>query len=266
MPRYLAVLLLLLPLVAHAQRQISVIELQQRPADEMIPIIRPLLAPGDALSGSGYKLLLRAEPATVAEVRQALRALDQAPANLLISVRQGQASQTRESGIGTRGRVAIENGDLDGGITIRARDASSSTDGEHLHQVRAVAGKPALIRSGALISHPYREIHTNPHGQRIVTTQTTQDLTGGFYATVYLQPDQRLRLEVTTRGARAHDQNRHHTEVQELTTVLTGHLGEWISLGNINHGSTRQSTGLLHRGHDEMARSDQTWIKVERLD
>ena len=51
---------------------IATIELQNRPADEIIPLVKPMLGPGDAITGQGFQLFLRAPPDTQAQAPVAL--------------------------------------------------------------------------------------------------------------------------------------------------------------------------------------------------
>ena len=37
---------------------LQIIDLKNRPADEIIPVIKPMLKPNDAITGTGYQLFL----------------------------------------------------------------------------------------------------------------------------------------------------------------------------------------------------------------
>ena len=71
-----------LALAAQAQQQVlEVITLGYRQAEEVIPMLRPLLAPGGTLTGMNNRLVVRTTPANLAEIKQVLGAVDsQAPA------------------------------------------------------------------------------------------------------------------------------------------------------------------------------------------
>jgi type II secretory pathway component GspD/PulD (secretin) len=85
--RWLALLLCALGAAALAQ-SLEVIDLQHRTAEEIIPVLRPLLEPGGALSGKDYKLFVRASAANVKQLRQALAQLDRQPRQLFVSERR----------------------------------------------------------------------------------------------------------------------------------------------------------------------------------
>ena len=58
-------------------QSLEIIDLKYRTAPEVIPIVQPLVEPGGALSGSDYKLFLRASAANVAQIKRALTEIAQ---------------------------------------------------------------------------------------------------------------------------------------------------------------------------------------------
>lgn len=81
------ILLLLIGQLAHAQGSLEVITLRHRTAEQVIPVLRPLLEPDGALSGQYNQLIVRASAANLAQIRSALDAIDRPQRRLEISVR-----------------------------------------------------------------------------------------------------------------------------------------------------------------------------------
>jgi type II secretory pathway component GspD/PulD (secretin) len=75
MSRYL-LLLLFVAASAWAQGALEVISLRHRTADQIIPVLRPLLEPGGVLSGQYSSLIIRTSPENLAQIRAALDAID----------------------------------------------------------------------------------------------------------------------------------------------------------------------------------------------
>ena len=67
--------LALLVTAVHAD-SLRIIQLRNRPAIEVIPIVEPLLQSGDAISGHGFKIFLRSSAQTAAQVEDMIAALD----------------------------------------------------------------------------------------------------------------------------------------------------------------------------------------------
>ncbi len=73
---------------SQAGDRIEIVQLQNRSAEELLPLIRPLLDADEALSGTGYQLIVRASDARQNEIRSLIAQLDQAARQLRISVRR----------------------------------------------------------------------------------------------------------------------------------------------------------------------------------
>ena len=66
---WLGACLLALAFAAQAQQQVlEVLTLGYRQADDLIPLLRPLLAPGGTLTGTSNRLIVRTTPANLAEL------------------------------------------------------------------------------------------------------------------------------------------------------------------------------------------------------
>ena len=77
----LAALLFALTGIASVSRaeSLEVIQLQHRMAEDLLPILQPLLPPGSVLTGTGDVLLVRTDPATLDQLRATVMQLDRAP-------------------------------------------------------------------------------------------------------------------------------------------------------------------------------------------
>jgi len=67
---------------------LEVIPLGYRQAEDVIPMLRPLLAPGGTITGMKNQLVVRTTPSNLTELKQVLATVDAAPRRLMISVRQ----------------------------------------------------------------------------------------------------------------------------------------------------------------------------------
>ena len=92
----LLLLLLASPAVL-AQETLEVISLRHRTVDQVLPVLRPLLAPGGALTGQSNQLIVRTSPENLAQIRAVLDAIDQPARRLMISVRFDASQQTARS-------------------------------------------------------------------------------------------------------------------------------------------------------------------------
>src|SRR5690348_3741880 len=89
-------------LPAAAQNALEIIGLRYRTAEQVIPVLKPLVEPGGTLSGQGTQLFVRTSPANLAELQRALESIDRPAKRLQISVRFDDASSRSRSGFDSR--------------------------------------------------------------------------------------------------------------------------------------------------------------------
>ena len=71
----------------------EIIPLQHRMTDDVVPILRPLVAPGGTITGMNNQLIIKTTPDNLAEIKNVLQSLDRSPRRLLITVKQDIGGQ-----------------------------------------------------------------------------------------------------------------------------------------------------------------------------
>ncbi|MBK8063888.1 MAG: hypothetical protein IPK29_07325 [Betaproteobacteria bacterium] len=99
-----------LPAALFAQGTMEIVPLKHRSVEQVIPVLRPLVEPGGVVSGQGYQLILRASPRNLADLKNALAAIDTPQRRLVISVRFDDQAESARSGVEARG--TLRSGDL----------------------------------------------------------------------------------------------------------------------------------------------------------
>lgn len=276
-------LLIISPTGADSSR-IELIELKGRTAEEIIPLLQPVVAPDGALSGTGYRLIVRATAAQMREIRRLLDQLDQAPQRLRITVQMGELSQqdlqesdlqidkrnnhggieTGQAGTDNERGVRVHQQDRYGSAAIRFNSTRSVSDAANRQQIKALEGEPAYIATGS--ERPYAsqvESWRGPRGGsgRSADIDYKQAVTG-FYALARLRGDQ-VVVQISPQKE-AFDRHSGGTVTsQRITTTVSGPLGGWLQLGG---------TGSRERHHDNdvgrttstlQTKSQPMWIKVD---
>jgi type II secretory pathway component GspD/PulD (secretin) len=224
---------------ARSQAQsLQVIQLQHRSAQEVIPILQPLLESGGALSGQDYQLFVRASSTNVAQLRQALAQIDRAPRQLRVSVRRGS-------------RQDIDAESASGSVVIGA-DGSRAT-------IRAT--NSAFIATGSSV--PIVTAVAAGGGRRPFVAGTTsyRDISSGFTVTPRIAGEQ-VVLEISQQAQRL-DSNNRDVQTQSLSTQVSGRLGEWIQLGGISESSSSTSGGILSHSYSTQSDAQSVWVRVD---
>jgi type II secretory pathway component GspD/PulD (secretin) len=283
-----AVLLLgcLLAAGAAAQTTVEVIPLKYRQADQIIPVIQPLLGPGASVSNFQNQLVIRATPAELAQVKSVLASIDTPPRRLLITVRQdadvtGSRREAEVSGsigsdnarVTVPGSPAREGGNVvlrDGDDRLRARVVDTQQSGsERIGQtVQVLEGYSAFIRVGE--ARPVRNrqvVRTMVNGQwvdRVVESTDYVEAATGFNVRPRLQGD-RVTLDIDPQRESFNDQRRGAINVQRVVTTASGRLGEWIDLGGIGEERSDNRTQILGSRSTQSSDRRSVQVKIEVL-
>ena len=249
----------------HAQ-ELEIIDLHYRLADELLPILRPLVEPGGVLTGTDDVLFLRASPENAAQIRAAVATLDRAPRQLLITVGQGNVRDLDTASV--EGAATIGGDDVQVGVNrppaaesgaeVQARARRQQADLDNVSSVRVLEGTETWIAAGRSV--PLTETWLRPDG--IVQQSTTwRDMDTGFYATARLSED-RVILEISSRQQRLQAAGR-QIATQGATTTVTAPLGEWFELGAVSQSGSTSTGGVLVWGRREDSSQYSVWVKVE---
>jgi type II secretory pathway component GspD/PulD (secretin) len=280
---WLGACLLALAFVAQAQQQVlEVITLGYRQADDVIPVLRPLLAPGGTLTGTSNRLIVRTTPANLAELKQVLAIVDSRPRQLVISVRQGsvaEAGRDRSSisgavGVGNNAQVTVPpppDAHRDPGVVVqsdrsriegRALSSASGQDSSVTQTVRVLEGNSAFIRTGQSVPVTNTQTNRIPGGNQITQSTDFVNVDTGFYATPRVSGD-RVTIEIGTARDRVRNPATGAVNIQRASTVVSGRLGEWIAVGGSGETTEKTRNELLSQRRDSIRDERTIMLKVE---
>lgn len=283
----LALVLALGAVPARAEAALEVIPLHYRTAEEVIPVLRPMLAPEGTLSGFKGQLIVRTTPENLAEIKRILASLDSAPRQLLITVRQDADLDRQRSTAGVSGSVGGENARVtvppasreryggsvvlrEGDNRVRAHVLESSSAGtdRNTQTLRVLEGREAFIRAGQSVPVRGRQVTRTVVGgqvvEQVVDTTQYRDVTTGFYVRARVSGD-RVVLEVSPQRETLSQDIRGGVNVQRVVTTVSGRLGEWMELGGVGQTATAEQSVLLGRASSATRDDRRVLIKVEEI-
>lgn len=252
--RLLLILVLLLcaspPLFA--DYPLEIIELKSRQVSEMIPLLRPFVAADGSIAGMNNQLIIRTSPENLREIREILQRLDRPPRRLMISVRQASAtnltrhrSQADINAMIGEGKVIVGQPGGGEGLRYRLRESRTRSDRDITHRLRVNEGYPAFIATGQAV--PLPEQTTIIDGRRVYQQRSTRyrQVSSGFYVTPRLNGDQ-VTLEIIP-GMERPTGERGVYSTQQAHTLLSGPLGEWITVGGVSQQAGSDREGILNQ-------------------
>jgi len=278
MRKLLALLLLVVSTNLWSAMIIETIQLLHRPSEEVIPIVKPMLAQGASITGTGYKLIIKSTPENISQIQILLKEIDVNQNLLRVYVSMGQQSDSQKK----HGSVSIEaesekgsvsigtnKGKSDSNLTINNDNAKIQT---HAYQTDSSKNKPivqvmsvaegywASISMGQSI--PVVSRARNSDGtvtesityEQIMTGYNVMPRTHGDQVTLSIRPIRQSPSQ--ERGGTI--------ESTALETTITGKLGEWLFLGGTDQEENLINSGITYRTRIRSTDVNQVWVKVER--
>lgn len=272
--------LLLLPVFAFAN-ELEVIALKHRSAEDLLPIIRPLLDKDGVASGMNYQLILRTSPRNLREIKALLESIDTTPRRLRITVMQEVDRDTVQrltsvsGSVGSNPRISVADSGNAAGLNVeigRGQDrlranvisTRSLEDDRKTQQLQVLEGNRALVRSGQSVPLPQRQVIQRPWGTEVIDSTEYREVSSGFYVLPRVNGD-RVTLEISAQNDMSAPGNQQVVSVQQADSTLSGRLGEWIELGGIGQQQEISDGTISSRSASRKQEQRSVLIKVEEI-
>ncbi len=241
-------------------QSLEILQLRHRPAEQLLPVLQPLLAGGGTLSGSGFQLIVRTTPANLEQLRQVIASLDRAQRQLLISVRQDFGGVARGGGVGGQIVLAPGASAARGSVFERSGTAQDNVS----QQLRVQEGNQAYISSGESTLVQQRSVTRTVNGVIVTETALPRDFNTGFYVTPRVNGDT-VFLEIGAQRDTRADLGPGSANTNRVVSTISGRLGEWIELAGVNQSQSADTRGLLSRSSDAGAQERRVYVRVEEV-
>lgn len=270
---------MLLSVPSWAEPEVRVIPLKHHMAEELIPVLRPLLAPGESITGMDTRLVVRASRATQSQINHALGELDRPRRNLRISVRHGGDRYEQRDAIGAAGEVRQGNtrivvtGAGSGSITTGPTGPDSAVRlhaGHQVHTTRdssiqtlvVLDGGRGYLRIGESIPQVQTFLALAGHRLQAIAGIQYQDVTTGFDVEPRLLGEQ-VHLVISPRLAFRSAQGAEIVNFQELRTTVTMKPGEWTEVGSAVGAANEVNRQIFSTRRLSGEETSQFWLRVD---
>jgi len=231
-------------------QNLEIIDLQHRPADQVLPSVQAIVGTRGAVTGTGFKLFVRADAATLAQVRRMVAELDVAPRRLMISVRQIDAGASSRVQIQTGARVSPA-GTV---VTVAGSAQADRSDAAIEQRIQTLDGARALIHVGETRMTPTVVVNGNANGganggangTNVGVVATPVEAATSVYVVARVNGDTVL-LDIEPEHASFGPQG--EIRSQGLSTQAAGRLGEWIDLGASDRMASSAGADMQARMH-----------------
>jgi hypothetical protein len=237
-----------------ANGEVRVIELKHRLAEELLPVLEPMLGSAGAVSALDNRLILRASSKDLAAMEKLVAQLDTPRALLRIAVGQEQSNAAIGDGGGTI--LSTSPGIISGQKGGRTLGNSSQRTEQF---VQVLDGETALIEVGERQPYAHIRAYVGGHRREMVEVTDFEDLAEGFLVRPNLQGEG-VVLDISPYQSTPAATGA--IDFSHLATRVETPFDEWIDLGGHlesifvgdNAGNVLRAVG--GRRH--------LWIKISR--
>jgi len=258
---------------AWARTEFKMITLQHRFAQELVPIVAPMVGDDGNASAIDNHLVIRASPERMQAIEELVAKLDTARRNMRITVAHEDMQSGNQQNIGASGNVRIGQGrvivqrrmpgdglpESDVNIDLDQREYSRAQQGTEF--VNVAEGERAFIRVGQRV--PYTQqwvVLTQSYAQHIRNTGF-QDITTGFAVRPRSLGDQ-VEVEITPRIAGQMGAGG-VVDFEELSTVVMVRPGEWLDIGGTMQSRDDVSRAILNSQSASRSGYSRLMIRVD---
>ena len=196
---------------AAAQTRVTeVLEVHNRPAAELVPLIAPVLAPGERVQADGPRLVLHIAPQRREEIRRLVADLDTPPRRLVIAVRGTPPDSAPRAHLWSTAPRAPRTGPRE-------------------RRVQAIEGSPALIELGTRVPEGEYRIRYEDGTPRVAESVRYRPRTRRLLVTAWVL-DGQVRLAVDEARELEAPEQGGATGLARTATTLQGPLGQWLEV------------------------------------
>ena len=260
---------------------VEVITLKYRTAEQVMPLLRPMLDRDGSMTGMQNQLIVRTSAANLGDLKKILATIDAMPRRLLITVRQDAALDRDRAEAQASARIVTGSGSItvgeagrggDSALRARIDNTRSLSDDRNTQSIQVLEGSSAFINIGQSVPVPQRQVTRSiVNGQvveRVSSGVEYREAQTGFQVLPRLNGD-RVILEISpqrdTFAAPEQNLPRGSINTQRAATTVAGRLGEWIELGGIVQGGVSQHTAILGSTRETSADNRRVLVKVEEI-
>ncbi len=243
----------------------EIIPLYHRTAEDIKPILIPLLEGSEQVIANNSSLIIKATPARLEELKRLINNLDTPLNNLTITVIQSKTKTAEQLNASANIRLYTNRHNtskLSGQIRGRFAQTEGLNQSDSTQVINTLEGRSATIKTG--VTYPVQNINITNSGYGYPSISSNTQLietSTGFIVTPRLSGDQ-VTLEITPWSD--HLNNRGSIDSHGANTTIRVRLGEWVEIGGISENSQTTINGTLSHAYSTANNNLRLLIKVEK--
>ena len=256
-------------LPAYAETEFKIITLQHRFAEEVLPVIKPLVGDDGTATAMQNNLIIRTSRNNMAEIEQLVSSLDTVRQNLKITIRRNNKSDLGQSRTEITGRTRIDNVTVENGNRRINNQNSLALDIENYQHksnlsneqfIRVADGEQAFISVGQSIPYTQEWISLTNRYIGIQRSTAFINIDTGFAVRPRTIGNQ-VELDITPRFSQLNRNG--FIDFTTLTTTVRVNRGDWLDIAGMMQQKDEVSDAILSTQSNIKSLNNQLLIRVE---
>ncbi len=257
-------ILLLICQVSFANQLIETIQVNHRPAAEILSAIEPFVSKQATVRAVNEYIVIKASQQEIAHIRRLIQTLDTPPQRILISVLQTDKARQQQDHDQQSAKVIATRSAVEGQAVIQNWSTQHTRNQGQYFQVRSVTGRAVEIQLGQSVPRTEQQLILFADGHALAGTQTRYlDVNRGFQAIARVLPNHQVSIDILS-YASSLDKRQQSLDRNQIITTITGPVGQWLEIGKIGDASQLKQSGVTHY-YSRHHRQYVVYIKLDLL-
>lgn len=259
---------------ADAAMKMETFNLRNRPAEDLLPLVKAFLHPEGAIRGQGYKLFIKSTGSNLEQISELIADLDVALKRLRISIStdvsafqeqeklqvhaHSEAMQSSDSP--NVQKIIIKKGPQHK-VTTRVYSTVDRSRQPAAQHVQLLEGQWASINTGHSIPIADRRINTDG---TVTQTITYRKVSSGFKVRAHVN-GKKVYLSLHPKNEMLNRQGGGVIDTQSIETNITIGLDQWTEIGGSQTREKTSEKGISHRTQRKQETERRMFIKVELI-
>ncbi|NQY26442.1 MAG: hypothetical protein HRT92_04615 [Piscirickettsiaceae bacterium] len=259
------VIALLMSNISIATPKIETIQLNHRLATELLAEIRDFLPEGVPVRAFNNFIIIKAESDVINDIKQLIHKLDTPLQRLKVSILRTDKRLSEQQLSQTSADILIDGNDVSGRLSIKQWSTRDAKNKDQYYQAQGIAGKRILIMMGQAIPQKEQFLAILSHGGVAIQSSTRYiNIDNGFQAIARILPNYQVHIDIHPVFGQFSKQNG-TIEQSEIISTLSGSVGNWLELGQINNLKNTEKQGAT-RYHSRHQLQQFVYIKIDEVD
>lgn len=249
---------------AIAETRIETIQINHRLALDILPEITAFLPEQATARAFNNMIIIKAEPATINEVKKLINKLDTPPQRIRLSLLKTAIELADEQRSQWRGDIVISEDAKSASASVKKWSTQTENNTNAKYQAQGIAGVPVKLNIGQLIPQAQQAVFLRFNGDVVVQSNIEYiPINNGFEAIATVLPNNQVSIEIYPQFSRY---SKRHGSIDrtQLITTISGPASTWLELAQIdNNANSEKNSDRHYRTHQQDLQF--IYIKLEHL-